>query len=297
MDTGTASDTILVTGAGGLLGGDLVRAWQDRPVVGVPHAALDITDTDACLHVLKEHRPAAVVNCAAHSSVDFCENHKDEAMRVNAKGPRRLAAACAAVGAQCVHISTDYVFDGTKSGPYVEDDEPSPLSVYSESKVAGERAVLELSDNFLVLRVAWVFGFHDKSFVRTILRRAQRMPTVAVIGDQQGSPTYSFDIAAAIARLLEVGASGVVHFTNEGLCTRHAMTERIFERLGLPAGRVREIASQELPWVAPRPATLDLSKTRYMALTGAPVRTWQEALDDYLEADTACAELAQAAAE
>ena len=296
MNNPSSTDTVLVTGAGGLLGSDLVRAWQDRPVVGCAHAALDITDPEACLRVLKEHRPAVVVNCAAHASLDYCETHRDEAMRVNAKGPRRVAEACVAVGAKLVHISTDYVFDGTKPKPYTETNKPAPLSVYSESKVAGECAVLKLSKDFLVVRVAWVFGFSDKSFVRTVLRRAARMPEVSVIGDQLGSPTYSLDVAGAIVRLLEADASGIVHFTNEGICSRYDMTCHVFERLGLGAGRVRQIVSRELPWVAPRPAKLELSKARYCKLTGSQVRTWHEALDEYLEADAECAALARAAA-
>jgi len=295
MKNRTPNDTWLVTGAGGLLGGDLVRAWHEWPVVGLRHAELDITESDACRRVLDEHRPAAVVNCAAHASLDFCETHRDEAMRVNADGPRRLAEACAAAGARLVHISTDYVFDGEKGEPYVEDDEPRPLSVYSESKLAGERAVLEVSGSFLVVRVAWVFGFAEKSFPRTVLRRAQHMPTVRVIADQLGSPTYSLDIAEAIARLVEVDVAGIVHFTNEGVCTRFDMARHIFTRLGLGTGRVQAMASSTLPWVAPRPARLELSKERYRQATSAHVRPWHEALDEYLEADAECAALARTA--
>ncbi len=294
MPDQTSSNTILITGAGGMLGGDLVRAWRKRPVVALRHAELDIADAGACRRALQAHRPAIIVNCAARASLDFCETHRDEAMRVNAEGPRHLAEACAAAGAQLVQIGTDYVFDGTKPGSYVEEDEVRPLSVYSESKVAGERAVLEVSPKNLVVRVAWIFGFSDRSFVRTVLRRAGRVPTIGVIGDQLGSPTYSFDIADAIFHLLDAGASGVVHFTNEGLCTRFDMTRHAFERLGLGADRVRAIASKELPWVAPRPARLDISKDKYRRLTGASVRTWQEALDDYIEADAECAALARA---
>jgi dTDP-4-dehydrorhamnose reductase len=293
---------VLITGAGGLLGGDLVRAWHAasasgarRPVVALRHSELDITDGGACRRAVRAHGPGVVVNCAARASLDFCETHRDEAFLVNADGPRRLAEACRELGVHLVHIGTDYVFDGTKAGPYTEDDEPSPLSVYSESKVAGERAVLEVSPEFLVVRVAWVFGFSDKSFVRTILRRAQRLETVGVIGDQLGSPTYSFDIAAAIGRLLDVGASSIVHFTNEGLCSRYEMTRRFFERLGLEAARVKAISSKELPWVAHRPAKLEISKDRYRRLTGAAVRSWQDALDDYVGSDPECAALAAAA--
>jgi len=295
MKNQTPNDTWLVTGAGGLLGGDLVRAWPDRPVVGLRHAELDITDADACRRVLDEHRPAVVVNGAAHASLDFCETHRDEAMRVNADGPRCLAEACAGTGARLVHISTDYVFDGEQTEPYVEEDEPRPLSVYSESKLAGERAVLEVSARFLVVRVAWVFGFAEKSFPRTVLRRAQHMQTVRVIADQLGSPTYSLDIAEAIVRLVEVDVTGIAHFTNESVCTRFDMARYVFMRLGLDADRVQAMASSTLPWVAPRPARLELSKDRYRHATNARVRPWQEALDEYLEADAACAALARAA--
>ncbi len=290
------SEKILITGAAGLLGGDLARAWHRRPIVALRHAELDVTDPGACRRALQAHRPQVVVNCAARASVDFCETNRDEAMRVNADGPRHLAEACAQTGIRLLHVSTDYVFDGTKDEPYIEQDEPHPLSVYSESKVAGERAVLDVSPEHLVLRVAWIFGFHDKSFVRTVLRRAARGPAVSVISDQLGSPTYSFDIAEAIVRLLEAGATGIVHFTNEGLCTRYEMTHHAFVRLGLDADRVHAMSSRELPWVAPRPAKLELSKDTYRRITGAPVRPWREALDAYLDADAACAELARAAA-
>jgi len=296
MAIDTSRHTVLVTGAGGLLGGDLVRAWRDRPVVGLRHAELDITEPDACRRALERHTPAAVVNCAARASLDFCETHRDAAMRVNADGPRQLAEACAAAGVRLVHISTDYVFDGARPEPYVEEDETKALSVYSESKIAGERAVLEAAPGALVVRVAWIFGYDDKSFARTILHRAQRLPAVGVIGDQHGSPTYSFDIAGAIGRLLDAGASGIVHFTNDGICTRYDMTRRVFERLGLDVDRVEAISSKELPWVAHRPARLELSRAKYCRITGAQVRTWQDALDEYLEADPECAALARASA-
>lgn len=295
MSKRTGSGTILVIGAGGLLGGDLLRAYRDRPVVGLCHDELDITRPDECRRALERYHPVVVINCAALSSLDFCEMHRDEAMRVNADGPRHLAEACAGASVLLVHISTDYVFDGTKAEPYAEDDKPSPQSVYSESKLAGERAVLAVSGEFLVLRVAWIFGFNDKSFVRAILRRAGRMPSVGVIGDQLGSVTYSLDIAEAILRLVEAGCRGLFHFTNEGLCTRFEMTRQFFARLGLDLDRVRATSSNELPWVAPRPARLELSKDKYRRATGASVRPWQAALDDYLVADDVCVALASAA--
>ena len=295
MNAATSNKKVLIAGAGGLLGGDLVRAWRGRPLVALRHSELDITDPGACRRALRAHGPGVVVNCAARASLDFCETHRDEAFLVNANGPRRLAEACRELGVHLVQIGTDYVFDGTKPTPYTEEDEPSPLSVYSESKVAGERAVLEVSPEFLVVRVAWIFGFSDKSFVRTILRRAQRLETVGVIGDQLGSPTYSFDIADALGRLLDVGAAGIVHFTNEGLCTRYDMARHLFARLGLDVGRVKAISSRDLPWVAHRPAKLEISKATYRRLTGAPVRSWPDALDDYVRSDPECAALATAA--
>ncbi|MBN1918116.1 MAG: dTDP-4-dehydrorhamnose reductase [Verrucomicrobia bacterium] len=294
MNAATGNRKVLITGAGGLLGGDLVRAWRGRALVGLRHSELDVIDPTACRRAIEAQGARVVVNCAARASLDFCETHRDEAFLTNADGPRRLAEACRGLGVHLVHISTDYVFDGTKPAPYTEDDTPAPLSVYSESKVAGERAVLEVSPEFLVVRVAWVFGFNDKSFVRAILRRAQRMETVGVIGDQLGSPTYSFDIAEAIGQLLEAGASGIVQFTNEGLCSRYDMTRHVFERLGLDVRRLTAISSKTLPWVAPRPAKIEVSKDKYRLLTGATVRTWEDALDDYLQADAECAALAAA---
>jgi dTDP-4-dehydrorhamnose reductase len=304
MNAETGSDKILITGAGGVLGGDLLRAWRApgasrarRPIVALRRREFDITDPAACRRALQAQGPAVVVNCAARADVDYCEKHPEEAFAVNAEGPRHLAEACAEHDVKLVHISTDYVFDGTKPEPYSEDDAPSPRSVYSESKAAGEQAVTKTSSRALILRVAWVYGFNDKTFVRTILQRAQTKGSVGVIGDQFGSPTYSFDIAVAVLRLLEVRASGIVHFTNEGVCSRYDMTRRFFVQLGLNSDRVSAIPAAQLSWVAHRPARIELSKDKYRRLAGAAVRSWQEALDDYVRADAQCAALAKSAAQ
>jgi dTDP-4-dehydrorhamnose reductase len=281
---------LLIVGALGMAGADFVARWPEAGGLDLPE--LDITDPDACRNALADVRPRVVVNCAAATAVDWCEEHRTDAMRINADGAGNLATACAEAGALMVQISTDYVFDGRSADAYSEDDPVNPLSVYAESKLAGERAVMEAARratrsvaDHLVIRICWLFGHDDKSFVRAMLRRADGAEPVKVIDDQVGCPTYSIDLAEAIERLVDAGARGIYHFTNTGPCTRLEMTRYIFERAGIDTRRLVAIKSTDLPWVATRPARSVLSTAKYQATTGAAPRHWHAAIDAFLRRD------------
>jgi dTDP-4-dehydrorhamnose reductase len=278
------TDSVLVVGALGMAGADFLERWPDATGLDLPET--DITDPDSCRRALKDVRPEVVVNCAAATGVDWCEDHRAGAFSVNAEGAGSLARACVESGALVVQVSTDYVFDGASTGEYSEDDAPHPLSVYAESKLAGERAVAEAAaGSHIIVRVGWLFGQADRSFVRAMLRRADDADPVRVIDDQVGCPTYSYDIAEAIERLVDAGARGVYHFTNAGPCTRLEMARHIFTRAGIDTARLVAIKSTDLPWVAQRPQHTVLSTAKYTKTTGAAPRHWHAAVDDALRRD------------
>ncbi|MBN1918655.1 MAG: dTDP-4-dehydrorhamnose reductase [Verrucomicrobia bacterium] len=274
---------LLVVGARGMAGADLLMRWPEARGLDLPE--FDLTDAAQCRERLAELSPRVVVNCAAATAVDWCENHRNEAFRINGDGAGTLARACAESGTLMVQISTDYVFDGASTSEYTEDDPVNPLSVYAGSKLAGERAVSAATCEHLVLRIGWLFGQNDRSFVRAMLRAAGGAEPVRVIDDQVGCPTYSHDLAEAIERLVDAGARGIVHFTNAGACTRLDMARYIFRRAGFDSARIVAIKSAELPWVAARPPHNVLSTTRYKQLTGAAPRHWHDAIDDALRRD------------
>jgi len=279
METGS----VLVVGARGMAGADFLKCWPGATGLDLPEA--DITDRDSCRKLLAELRPRVVVNCAGATGVDWCETNRAEAFSVNAAGAGHLAEAAHEAGALVVQLSTDYVFDGTASGECAETDPTKPLSVYAESKLEGERAVSRATPRHIIVRIGWLFGHADKSFVRAMLRRAGDGEPVRVIDDQVGCPTYSYDIAEAIGRLVDVGVTGTFHFTNVGPCTRLEMARHIFERAGMDTARLVAITSSELPWVAKRPARAVLSTEKYRTATGAAPRHWHATVDDALVRD------------
>jgi dTDP-4-dehydrorhamnose reductase len=276
--------SVLVVGALGMAGADFLKCWPGATGRDLPEA--DITNAESCRRMIAETRPRVLVNCAAATAVDWCETHRDDAMRVNADGAGHLAQACAEIGALVVQLSTDYVFDGTAAGEYAEEDAPNPLCVYAASKLEGERAVAAATPEHLIVRVGWLFGHADKSFVRAMLRRAAADDgSVRVIDDQVGCPTYSYHVAEAIGRLADAGARGTFHFTNAGPCTRLEMARHIFESAGADLARLVAIKSSELAWVAKRPARAVLSTAKYRRLTGAAPPPWRAAVDESLRRD------------
>ena len=270
---------VLITGAGGQLGHDLQAVLRDEEVEARDHRGLDISDEAAVLAVVREIHPQWVINAAAFNDVDGAEIAEDEAFAINARGPANLAGAAAAVDAGLVHISTDYVFDGTKGRAYSEDDRPNPLSVYGRSKYQGERSVLESTASACVLRTAWLYGTHGKNFVKAILERAKEGRPLEVVADQVGSPTSTQDLAEAINRLIRTPARGLFHVANAGACSRFEFAKAIVRG----AVEVRPITSAQAARRAPRPAYSALTSVRWEAAGLSPLRPWQAALDDFLD--------------
>ena len=274
---------VLIVGKGGMLADDLAGKFDgvfDVSVVGRPE--LDLLRPETMRMVIAEQAPEVVINCAAMTNVDECERKPELADRVNGRGPGKLAQICADAGAKLVHISTDYVFAGREGAPYTEEEKPSPLSAYSRSKLLGEELVREHLDQHLIVRVAWVFGFKEKSFVRFVLRSAEGNNEVPVINEQVGSVTYTMDIGEGIMMLLKHRCSGTYHLTNEGECTRYDFAEEIFRLRGFDPAKLKPISSAALGWVAPRPQRLLISKEKIKRDTGYVPPNWKEALKEYL---------------
>lgn len=275
-----------MVGAEGQLGRALVaRLGADLAWAG-GRAALDVGDPAAVERRLAEVRPDVVFNAAAWNAVDLAETRFAESLLVNAAGPAHLARAARACGARLVHVSTDYVFDGTATRPYVEDDPPRPLSLYGVSKLAGEQAVAASGGEHLVVRTSAVLGVGASrskggSFVERIVARARAGQPLRVVADQVFSPTSASDLAAALVGLAERGARGLVHVTNSGTCSWHGLAVAALELAGA-AAPVAGIRSDELGAPARRPAYSVLSNERAVALGLAPLRPWREALAELL---------------
>ncbi|WP_314220032.1 dTDP-4-dehydrorhamnose reductase [Streptomyces zaehneri] len=278
----------LVTGAGGMLGRDTVEelARRGEDVTGLDRTGLDITRPGSVARAFAAYRPDLVVNCAAYTAVDDAEADEARALLVNAEGPRLLAAACAAHGARLVHVSTDYVFDGEARAPYREDGPPAPRTAYGRTKLAGERAVRTvLPDAGVIVRTAWLYGVHGRSFVRTMLELEARRDTVDVVDDQRGQPTWSADVAARVADLgpkAGRGATGVFHATAAGEATWYDLAREVFRSVGADPDRVRPTTGDAFPRPAPRPAYSVLAHGRWQEVGLSPPRDWRAALGQAL---------------
>ena len=278
----------LVTGAQGQLGRELVPRLARGVVESFTHADLDVADGAAVLAAVRASRPQVVINASAYNKVDAAETESSLAFAVNASGVLHLARAAAEVGALLVHVSTDYVFDGSGSRPYLETDPPQPINAYGISKRAGEMMVEAVGAPSLVVRTSGVFGpggsrSKGGSFVDRILERARSGAPLRVVGDQLFAPTYAPDLAAAVVALLDAGARGLVHVTNEGACSWHDLAVAALEIGGVRAD-VERIKAADLGAAARRPAYSVLSAARYHSLGGPPLRPWRDAVADMLRA-------------
>ena len=274
---------ILVTGARGMLGSDLMeRLGRGHEAVGVDIDEFDILDARAVRDGIASYAPGWVVHCAAFTNVDGCEAEPGKAYEVNATGAGNVAAACRTAGARLVFISTDYVYDGRKDAPYVETDPVGPLNVYGASKLKGEQDALAALPDALIVRTSWLYGRKGPNFVEAILAQVGKKDELSVVADQAGSPTYTPDLSDGITRLIEAGAAGVVHVSNEGACSWYEYALRVLDLAGVRGIKVRPITTAELGRPALRPANSALSKDRYNAVTGHRLRPWDEALAEYI---------------
>jgi dTDP-4-dehydrorhamnose reductase len=262
---------VLVTGAGGQVGHELVTAFADHEVIACDHAALDITDRDMVLAAVTTVAPDAIVHAAAWTAVDACEDDPDRAFRVNALGTRHVTEGARRVGAHLCTFSTDYVFDGTKSSPYVEWDTPDPQSVYGRSKLASEHEAAAWTETTIV-RISWVCGQHGSNMVKTILRLAGEHDTLRFVNDQRGHPTFADDAATVVRRLVVDRRPGCFHVTNQGAVSWYEFARAVLESAGADPDRVEPITTADLdpPRPAPRPANSVLDNAALRA-SGIPL--------------------------
>ena len=281
---------IVIIGTDGRLGAALMREYQgEYDVNGFNHAQLDLSNLDEIREKLGETDFDVLINAAAFTNVDLCETQPDQAFRINAEAPGTLAEICGDKNAKLIHFSTDYVFDGEKRAPYTEEDEANPISVYGESKLAGEKNVLATENRHLVVRVSWVFGPDRASFIDGMIKRAQESETVDAIADKFSTPTYTQDVARMLPQFFDGdGEGGILHFANAGKCSWQDYAQWALDccdkaGLSLKANTVGACKLKDMAnWIARRPVYSVLSTAKYIQLTGTSPRTWREAVADYI---------------
>jgi dTDP-4-dehydrorhamnose reductase len=277
---------ILIIGANGQLGKDLVLHFRNlgMEVLAADLPALDITDPAQTDSFVRQCVPELIINPAAFTAVDACEEKPELAFKVNRDGAGNVARAAAAVGARLVHFSTDYVFDGTKGAPYVESDPPNPVSVYGKSKYAGEQEVAGALPRHYIVRIAWLYGMYGNNFVKTIRKVAEKNSEsgapLKVVNDQFGSPTYTREVCRQVARLVETGDFGLYHATNEGVCSWFEFAETIVKRW-TPNLAVHPCSTEQFPRPAPRPAFGVLENDRLKQSKINLMADWREAFESF----------------
>ena len=258
---------IVIFGANGMLGHALQQVFPQAHFFG--HGDVEISNEDAVMKIVKQERPSVIINAAAYTDVDGCEDNRDHAFAVNGIGPGYIAAACSEIGALLVHFSTDYIFDGTNP-EYREDDPPNPISIYGESKLRGEASIKKNMEDYRIIRTSWLFGSHGKNFVDTILSLSRQMPVVRVVNDQIGKPTYTVDLARKTPDIIS-SAPGVYHITNDGICSWYEFASAFIPN-------ATACTTEEFPRKAKRP--------RYSVLVNTktpPLRHWREAVREYVQ--------------
>jgi len=273
---------ILITGAYGMLGSDLCETLSSHELIATGSKDLDITDRDKVMDFIIAESPDIVINAAAYTAVDDCESHYDDAYAVNAIGPKNLALACCETDVPLIHISTDYVFDGSKKTPLVEEDKIGPQSAYGKTKLAGENFIRETFDKYFILRTAWLYGVNGSNFVKTMLELSKTYDEVTVVNDQIGSPTFTRDLSYAISELLGSDKYGIYHLTNAGECSWYEFCKEFYKMAGVKT-KVKPVTTDEFPRPAPRPSYSVLSNEKWINSGFTPLRNYKEAVKEYLD--------------
>ncbi|MFQ5427978.1 MAG: dTDP-4-dehydrorhamnose reductase [Thermodesulfobacteriota bacterium] len=292
------SEKILITGAHGQLGTDVASVVKTpgRAIACYGREDLDITDKGAVFSVMEKEAPSIIINTAAYTKVDLAEKEREKAFAVNCEGAKNLALASSATGAVLIHISTDFVFDGTKTTPYKEEDKTAPLGVYGQSKLAGEEAVRESCPPHIIIRTSWLYGAHGPNFVKTIMRLAGEQETLRVVSDQIGTPTWTVDLAGVITQMIE-GLSGkgpqappfgLYHYSNEGTASWYDFALAIVEEargmgMKLKCGTVEPIPTSAYPTPAARPAYSVLDTTKIKKTLNVSMPHWRTSLINMLK--------------
>lgn len=274
---------ILITGSNGMLGHDLIEALEDNhELILTTSKTLDITDKDHVIDFICENKPDIVINSAAYTNVDGCEENQETAYSINGDGVRNLALGCSKVDCPLVHISTDYVFDGSARDPIAEDGEIGPISVYGKSKLKGEEAILETLDKFFIIRTAWLYGINGGNFPKTMLELAKNHSEITVVYDEVGTPTYTPDLACAISQLIETDYYGIYHITNSDSCSWCEFARYIFEIADKDV-KVIPVTASEFARPAPRPHYSVLNNKNWIDHGFEPLRSYKEAIQEYVE--------------
>ncbi|MBQ2353978.1 MAG: dTDP-4-dehydrorhamnose reductase [Methanobrevibacter sp.] len=274
---------ILITGSDGMLGHDLADVLKGKhELILTTSKTLDITDKNHVIDFVSSQKPDMLINAAAYTDVDGCEKNQELAYSVNGEGVRNLAMACKKIGCGLVHISTDYVFNGENTRPWVEDDETGPISVYGKSKLEGEKAICEILDKYFILRTAWLYGVNGRNFPKTMLELAENHSKITVVYDEVGTPTYTLDLAQAISKLIETDCYGIYHLTNSGSCSWCEFARYIFEIAGADV-EVVPVTADEFARPAPRPSYSVLENRNWVENGFEPLRNYTEAIKEYIE--------------
>ena len=275
---------VLVTGANGQLGYDVVKELQKQNIecYGATRQDFDIVDFEATKKFITNYMPDAVIHCAAYTAVDKAEDEQGLCYLVNASATENIAEICKKINAKMLYISTDYVFDGTKDDFYEVDDKPNPITVYGKTKLLGEQAVQKILDKYFIVRISWVFGEHGNNFVKTMLRLGKEYKEISVVADRYGSPTYTADLAPLLVEMIQTEKYGIYHATNEGVCTWAEFAEEIFKIAGIDV-KVNHITTAEYPTRAKRPLNSRLSKEKIINNKFIIIRAWEKALREFIE--------------
>ena len=274
---------VLITGSNGMLGHDLIDVLDGKhELIKTTSKSLDITDKDKVKDYIVNENPDIVINSAAYTDVDGCETNEEIAYKVNGEGVKNLALACKVVDCPLVHISTDYVFNGENTKPWMEDDEVGPISIYGKSKLQGEEAIESILDKFFIIRTSWLYGINGGNFPKTMLELAKTHDTLTVVTDEIGTPTYTLDLAHAIAELIETEYYGVYHITNSDYCSWFDFAKYIFEVKNIDVNVV-PVTAEEFARPASRPHYSVLNNSNWVNNGFKPLRSYKEAIKDYLK--------------
>lgn len=275
---------VLITGAKGMLGSDLVKIFRENAnkVIPCDLEQFDITDIDSTVESIVAKKPDIVLHPAAYTDVDGCESNEDKAYKVNALGARNVAIACRELNIPMVYYSTDYVFNGKDSNGYKEFAQPNPLNAYGRTKLAGERFIQQILDKFYIIRISWLCGHNGKNFIKTILKLARERDNLTVVNDQTGSPTFTVDVAQATLQLVAKPTYGIYHITNTDYCTWFQFAKEICEYAGIKVD-IKPITSQEFNRPAVRPEYSILDNYHWKMEGYKPLRSYKAALKEYLD--------------
>ena len=271
---------VLVTGANGQLGYDVVKELQKQNIecYGAIRKDFDLVDFEATEKFIVNYMPNIVIHCAAYTAVDKAEDEQGLCYLVNASATENIAEICKKINAKMLYISTDYVFDGTKDGFYEVDDIPNPINIYGKTKLLGEQAVQKILNKYFIVRISWVFGEHGNNFVKTMLRLGKERKEINVVADQYGSPTYTADLAPLLIEMIKTNKYGIYHATNEGVCSWAEFAEEIFKIVDLNV-KVNHITTDEYPTITKRPINSRLSKNSLKINGFELLKNWKSALE------------------